>query len=144
MASPAREAVHRAADRIHAQAIRLLRRLRREDAATGLSPARASALSVLVFGGPSSLGELAAAEQVTAPTMSRVVTALVADGLVAREGDPDDRRAVRLRATARGVRLLQQGRERRLRAFAALLSGLDDAELDTLARSADLLERVLR
>lgn len=142
--SPAREAVHLAAERMHKQAIRLLRRLRREDTATGLPPARASALSVLVFGGPSSLGELAAAEQVRAPTMSRVVAALVADGLVARDGDPNDGRAVRLRATARGVRLLQQGRARRLRAFAEMLSGLDDADLSTLVAAAELLERVIR
>jgi len=142
--SPAREAVHLAADRLHKQAIRLLRRLRREDSATGLAPARASALSVLVFGGPSSLGDLAAAEQVRAPTMSRVVAALVADGLVARDGDPDDGRAVRLRATARGVRLLQHGRARRLRAFADMLSGLNDAELETLVAAAALLERVIR
>ena len=142
--NPARESVHRAADRMHKQSIRLLRRLRREDSATGLPPARASALSVLVFGGPSSLGDLAAAEQVRAPTMSRVVAAMVADGLVAREGDPEDGRAVRLRATARGVRLLQQGRARRLRAFADMLSGLNDAELATVVEAADLLERVIR
>src|SRR5262245_44735488 len=103
-ASPGRHAGHRAADRLHQQASRLSLRPRREDAATGLPPARASALSVLVFGGPSSLGDLAAAEQVTAPTMSRVIAALVEAGLVRRAGDPDDRRAVRLRATARGVR----------------------------------------
>jgi DNA-binding MarR family transcriptional regulator len=129
---------------MHKQAIRLLRRLRREDLATGLSPARASALSVLVFNGPSSLGELAAAEQVSAPTMSRLVAALVAEGLVARSLDPEDARAVRLRATARGTRLLERGRARRLRVFAELLASLDRAELRVLLEAADLLARVVR
>lgn len=142
--SPARESVHRVADRLHKQAIRLLRRLRREDVSTGLSPARASALSVLVFTGPSTLGELAVAEQVSAPTMSRVVAALDGDGLVKREADPADGRVVRLRATPKGVRLLQQGRARRLRAFADLLAPLDDEELALLLRATELLERVVR
>jgi len=133
-----------AAERVHKQAIRLLRRLRREDAATGLSPARASALSVLVFNGPSSLGDLASTEQVSAPTMSRLVAALVADGLVARAGDPTDGRAVRLRATPRGIKLLGKGRERRLRVFAELLSTLSEAEIDTLLAAADLLARAVR
>ncbi len=139
-----RDAVHRAAERMHQQAIRLLRRLRREDAAIGLPPARASALSVLVFGGPSSMGDLAQAEQVTAPTMSRVVAALVADGLVTREGDPADGRVVRLRATERGEELLREGKARRLRAFSRLLQVLEDTDLATLERAADLLDGVLR
>ncbi|HEX5758153.1 MAG TPA: MarR family transcriptional regulator [Thermoanaerobaculia bacterium] len=79
--------------RLHAAAIHLLRRLRQEDRALGISPARASALSVLGFGGPRTLGELAAAEQVTAPPMSRLVAALEREGLVAREPDPRDGRA---------------------------------------------------
>ncbi|MEO8503633.1 MAG: MarR family transcriptional regulator [Acidobacteriota bacterium] len=142
--SPAREIIHRVADRLHKQAIRLLRRLRREDVSTGLSPARASALSVLVFTGPLTLGALALAEQVSAPTMSRVVAALTGDGLVKRETDPEDGRVVRLRATAKGVRLLQQGRARRLRAFGDLLAPLDDDELAVLLRATELLERVVR
>ena len=61
------------ADRLHSAAIHLLRRVRKQDVATGEGPARLSALSVLVFGGPKTLGELAAAEQVKPPTMSRIV-----------------------------------------------------------------------
>jgi hypothetical protein len=63
------------ADRLHSAAIHLLRRLRREDATSGLSAPRLSALSVIVFGGPLTLGELANAEQVRPPTMTRLVSA---------------------------------------------------------------------
>src|SRR5919199_1876113 len=84
---PARRAV---ADRLHSAAIHLLRRLRKVDEASGLSAPRLSALSVLVFAGPRTLGELAAAEQVRPPTMTRLVRALERSGLVTREHDPDD------------------------------------------------------
>src|SRR5918999_325999 len=101
------------ADRLHSAAIHLLRRLRRVDATTGLSGPRLSALSVVVFGGPLTLGELAAAEQVKPPTMTRLVRALEARGLVSRETDEHDGRVVRLRATAKGRSLMAQGRARR-------------------------------
>src|SRR5207253_1577300 len=80
------------ADRLHSAAIHLLRLVRREDTASGLTPARLSALSVLVFGGPRTVGELAAAEQVRSPTMSRLVAGMESDGLVERRPSTDDRR----------------------------------------------------
>src|SRR5918996_5775251 len=91
------------ADRWHSLAIHLLRRLRREDVKAGLTGPRLSALSVVVFGGPITLGDLAAAEQVKPPTMTRLVRALESEGLVRRENDPQDGRIVRLRATAKGA-----------------------------------------
>ena len=94
------------ADRLHSAAIHLLRRLRREDTKSGLSAPRLSALSVLVFGGPVTLGELANAEQVRPPTMTRLISALEAEGLVSREADPDDGRLTRIRATPKGRALL--------------------------------------
>src|SRR5882672_7098612 len=97
------------ADRLHSAAIHLLRRLRREDDASGLPAPQLSALSVIVFGGPLTLGALAAAEQVRPPTITKLVATLEAAGLVEREVDPDDRRVARVRATARGSRLLQDG-----------------------------------
>jgi len=130
------------AQRLHAAAIHLLRRLRRQDDAMGLSAPRASALSVLVFAGPRTLGQLAAAEQVKPPTMTRLVAALEADGLVARESDPADARLVRLRATARGRSLLHKGRERRLAVLSRGLAELPAADRATLARAAELLERL--
>src|SRR5918999_2994793 len=113
------------ADRLHSAAIHLLRRLRREDARTGLSGPRLSALSVVVFAGPLTLGELAAAEQVRPPTMTRLVRALEARGLVTREPDERDGRVVRLRATAKGRSLMAQGRARRGRGLGEGLSSPD-------------------
>ncbi|MEA3065155.1 MAG: hypothetical protein QOJ27_1601, partial [Sphingomonadales bacterium] len=92
---------------LHSAAIRLLRMVRREDRLTGISPPRLSALSVLVFAGPMSLAELAAAEEVRAPTMSRIVEGLVTDGLASREVDPANRRKVRIAATEEGRRRLE-------------------------------------
>ncbi|HEX4936461.1 MAG TPA: MarR family transcriptional regulator, partial [Gemmatimonadaceae bacterium] len=123
----------------HSAAIHLLRRLRAEDRRTGLSGPRASALSVLVFGGPRTLGELAAAEQVKPPTMTRLVTALEARGLVTREGDAHDARLVRVRATPEGIRLLQEGRARRIARLQVALEGLDGEQLATLADATDIL-----
>ena len=131
------------AERLHAAAIHLLRRLRRQDDAMGLTPARASALSVMVFGGKVTIGQLAQAEQVSAPTMTRLIVGLERDGLVRREDDPDDGRVVWLEATARGTRILHEGRRRRVEALAADLATLDPAERDTLGQAADILERVL-
>src|SRR5205807_7228830 len=91
------------ADRLHSAAIHLLRRLRVRDRESGVGPAQLSALSVLVFGGPRSLGELADAEQVRPPTMSRIVSGLAAAGLVRREATEDGRR-VRLVATVKGTK----------------------------------------
>jgi DNA-binding MarR family transcriptional regulator len=131
------------ADRLHSAAIHLLRRIRKVDEASGLSAARLSALSVLVFGGPTTIGALARAEQVSAPTMSRLVSGLERDGFVVRRTDADDARAVRVRATPKGTRVLQQGRARRVAELAGLLEDLSAEELRTLGSAAELMERVL-
>src|SRR5919199_2267150 len=111
-----------AADRFHSAAIHALRHVRREDPKSGLSAARLSALSVLVFGGARTLGELAAAEHVRPATMTKIVQALEADDFVRRESDPADGRVVRLRATPKGERVMWRGRERRVARLAELLS----------------------
>jgi DNA-binding MarR family transcriptional regulator len=133
-----------AAESIHSAAIHLLRRLRREDSASGLTAPRLSALSVVVFGGPLSLGALAAAEQVRPPTMTRLVAALEADGLVVREPDPRDGRGILVRATAAGRQLLEEGRTRRTSALVRQLAALDTEELATLCDAAAILERLAR
>src|SRR5882762_3336907 len=76
-----------AADRLHSAAIHLLRRVRQQDVASGVGPAQLSALSVLVFGGVKTLGELAVAEQVKPPTMSRIVSGLARSRLVEINAD---------------------------------------------------------
>ncbi len=132
-----------AADRLHSAAIHLLRRLRLQDAVSGISGPRLSALSVIVFAGPITLGALAVAEQVKAPTMTRLVQGLEGDGLVSRAVDAEDRRVVRVRATEKGRRLLLEGRDRRVRSLAARLVGLSSGELETLSRAARIIERVI-
>ncbi|MCU0634625.1 MAG: MarR family transcriptional regulator [Gemmatimonadaceae bacterium] len=131
------------AERLHAVAIHLLRRVRAADRASGLSGPRLSALSVLVFGGPRTLGALASAEQVSAATMSRLVGALVDDGYVRRTRDPDDARTSVLVASAKGRRVLLAGRARRVAAITTLLSGLDAAERRALERGVRALDREL-
>src|SRR5205823_36189 len=112
------------AERLHSAAIHLLRGVRKVDEATGLSSARMSALSVIVYAGPISLGELAAAEQVSPPTLSRLVTGLEKAGLTRRVESPVDRRSILIRATPKGVRVLRLGRERRIDVLAEHLKGL--------------------
>ena len=130
------------ADALHSAAIHLLRGVREEDERTGVGPARLSALSVLVFAGPLRLTDLARIEQVKPPTMTKVVAGLESAGLVRRREDENDARAVRLEATARGTKLLQEGRRRRVERLARALDGLDADEVEALAHAAAILERV--
>lgn len=141
---PPRESPHptATADRLHSAAIHLLRRLRDEDPASGLSAPRLSALSVIVFAGPIPISDLSAAEQVQVPTMSRLVKQLERDGLVARAADPEDGRVQKIRATRKGRRLLRAGRERRVRRLAEDLARLPARDRRTLERAAELLERL--
>ena len=132
------------ADRLHSAAIHLLRRLRRQDEASGLSAPRLSALSVVVYAGPLTLGALAAAEQVRPPTMTRLVAALEAAGLVERMASPDDRRRVLLRATPAGERLLREGRTRRVESLARHLTALPPADRAALERAAEVLDDLAR
>ena len=142
MASP--ENFEEIADRLHKTAIHVLRRVRVQDAATGIGPARLSALSVIVYGGPISLTDLAAAEQVRPPTMSRIVSALKTAGLVRRRSNQQDRRALLIEATGKGVAVLKAGRRRRIKFLAQFLAGMSDSELSELDQSLQALQRVLR
>jgi len=132
------------ADRLHSAAIHLLRRVRKQDVATGEGPARLSALSVLVFGGAKTLGELAAAEQVKPPTMSRIVAGLARSRLIDIAGDPTDARRMQIRATAKGKTILQKGRERRIAYLAAHLDHLTPKELKALGEAVEILSQVLK
>ena len=132
------------ADRLHSAAIHLLRRLRGEDESSGLSAPRLSALSVIVFAGPIRLGDLAGAEQVRPPTISRLVKELERERLVRRIPDPADRRIQRVEATAKGRRLLDEGRRRRVATLAADLGQLEPQDRRLLARAADILKDLSR
>ncbi len=128
------------ANRLNSAAIHLLRRIAQEDGADGVTGARLSALSVVVYGGPQSLGSLARRERVSTPTMSRIVDALVRDGLLGRVADEADRRSIRLTATTDGRLLMERGRARRIERLARELATLTAAELDDLERAVAALE----
>lgn len=130
------------ADRLHSAAIHLLRRARRTDPLTGVSPAQLSALSVLM-GGPKTLGALAAAEQVRAPTMSRLVGDMERAGVARKATDRDDARVVRVHATPKGLRALARGRSMRIAEIERLLKDLDAGELATIERAVGTIERIL-
>jgi DNA-binding MarR family transcriptional regulator len=131
------------ADQLHSAAIHLLRRLRVRDRESGIGPAQLSALSVLVFGGPRSLGELADAEQVRPPTMSRIVAGLERSRLVRRH-PTDDGRRVRLEATPKGVSLMWEGRQRRVESLAKALASLPENDREQLRGALQLLQQVVQ
>jgi DNA-binding MarR family transcriptional regulator len=132
------------ADQLHSAAIHLLRRLRVQDVASGIGPSQLSALSVLVFGGPMSLHALAAAEQVKAPTMSRLVSAMRMRDLVSVEQAAEDARAVVIRVTGEGQKLLLAGRKRRVDSLAKVLSAFSKQDAAALRRASELLQQVVR
>jgi DNA-binding MarR family transcriptional regulator len=141
-APPVKE-LRQLAHRLHSAAIHLLRLVRQVDVAADLGPAQLSALSVLVFGGPRSLGALAEAEQVRPPSMTRVVQELEAAGYVRRHPDPDDARAIRLEATAAGRKLMHDGRERRAALLASWLETLSGREQRAIARALPAIEAAI-
>jgi DNA-binding MarR family transcriptional regulator len=132
------------ADALHSAAIHLLRRVRQEDARTGVTPGRLSALSVLVFGGPMRLTDLARIEQVKPPTMTRIVAGLEARGLVRRHAVAEDARAVRLEATPRGTKVMHEGRRRRVERLSRSLETLAAGDLQILARAAALMNAIAK
>ena len=138
---PSREETAR---KLHSTALHLMRYVRAQDIALGIPPARLSALSVIVFGGKTSLSDLAKAEQVRPPTMSRIVDALVRAGLVKREIDKKDRRSVIITATDKGTRIMHEGRSRREKRLLDLLQPLRREEIDLIDRASEILSRELR
>jgi DNA-binding MarR family transcriptional regulator len=130
----------RIASRLNSAAIRLLRRIAVDDGADGLSAARLSALSVLAFAGPQTLGSLARRERVSLPTMSRLADALRRDGLLSRAVDPRDRRAVCLAITEAGRARVERARARRVERLAGELAGISDADLRALESGLAVLE----
>jgi DNA-binding MarR family transcriptional regulator len=139
--SPKEEA-YRIGDLLHSAAIHLLRKVRAQDRTAGIGPAQLSALSVLVFGGPRSLKDLAEAEQVRAPTMSRIVVGLERARLVRRKATEDKRRLL-LEATARGAEILREGRRRRVKMLVRALQGLSEEKLREAAAAAEFMGKLI-
>jgi DNA-binding MarR family transcriptional regulator len=132
------------AEQLHHGAIGLLRGVKIADQETGISPPRLSALSVLVFGGAKSLAQLAAAEGVKPPTMSKLVAELEAAGLVGKSPDPKDGRGLVIVATAKGKRIMLQGRDRRLAMLKEKLGSLTRGEIAQLEAAAPVLLKLAR
>ena len=143
-ATPASGRLETLADSLHSASIHLLRRLRKADTETGISPARLSALSVVVFAGPLRISDLARAEQVKTPTMTPIVVALEADNLIVREKDRNDARVAVLRATARGEKLMAEGRARRVARLTVALRALSRSDRATLRAAAKLMSELAK
>ena len=128
---------------LHSAALHLLRDLRTQDSALGIGPSQLSALSVVVFGGPRSLHDLARAEQVRPPTMSKIVDALVKQSLARREVNSSDRRSITIIPTPKGVQVMKEGRDRREKRLIELLRRLKQDELRDIQRASEVLARIL-
>ena len=124
--------------------VHLLRAIATLDRASGVPAARLSALSVLVFGGPRSLGQLAAVEGVTSPTMTRVVDGLVEAGLARRSPYPGNGRQVLVEATPEGEALMRDAAQRRVDALVSALAELVPEQRAVLAAAAPLLPELAR
>ena len=132
------------AEQLHSAAVHLLRSVRHADQSSGLNAPRLSALSVIVFAGPITLGDLAAAEQVRPPTTTRIVQALEELGLVAKHIDATDRRSVLISSTIKGRKLLIQARKRRAQALAERIGLLSLNERSALESALDVMEKLTR
>ena len=130
------------ASRLRLVITRLGRKLRRQ-AGGDLTPSQASALASVERHGPITLGDLSACENVSPPTLTKVVAALEEHGLVARTSDPSDRRVARVAATPAGSELLEQSRLRSNAYLAARLESLPPEDLAALERALCVLERIV-
>ena len=128
---------------VNSLSIHLVRWAKRADAELGVPPARLSALSVLVFGGDRTITELADAEMVTLATISRVVDGLEEMGLARRIPNPADARSVLIRATPKGRRVMERGRQARVDRLTRLLEAVPAPERPAVERGLLALRHAL-
>jgi DNA-binding MarR family transcriptional regulator len=130
------------AGRLRVAVGRLSRRLRTTAAgsAAGLTPTRISVLLTVVREGPIRLSELASAEGLNPTMLSRAISALVDDGLLARISDDGDRRAAWVRATPQGQALAQRMRRERTDALSRALEALPGADRRLIETALPALE----
>ena len=130
------------ATRLRVAVTRLNRRLRQQSLA-GLSPSQAAALGSINRLGTPTLGELALAEQVQPPTMTRLVAAMERQGLVVRFQDEQDRRVWRARLSVEGRRALQRIHHLKNAFLVRRMADLDEAERAQVRQLPELLERLV-
>lgn len=127
---------------LHSAVLHLMRRIRHEDGTLGLSAPRLSALSTVAFGQARTLGEMARMEQVTPPTMTRMVASLERDGLVRRRDDAADKRVIWVEATAKGRRLIEDGRRARVAFLARQVASLTNEDRAVLSKASELMHSI--
>jgi len=131
----------RVADQLHSAAIYVLRHAREADRQSAVGPAQLSALSVLTYGGPCTIGELAAAEQVARPTMTRIIQALHTRGFARLTSSSDDARVTICEASPSGIAVLKKARQARLDRIEELLSHKNLQDLALLGKALDMLTK---
>lgn len=122
--------------------MRLARRLRNEREDTSLTLTQLSTLGTLARIGPLTLGELAAAERIQPPSMTRIVTGLQERALVVREPDASDRRLVIVRLADEGKELVAADRRRRNAWLNQRLRELSPEEREVLRQAVPVLEKL--
>ena len=127
---------------LHERFSRLSRQLRHMELPAGMTPERLSTLSVIDKNGPISVTALADREMVRPATMSRMVSALVDEGLVKRREDKADGRGVLVVVTAKGRRIFRRAHQQRLEQLAVALNGLSADQLASMKSLASVLERL--
>jgi DNA-binding MarR family transcriptional regulator len=130
----------RVAEQLHSAAIYVLRYAREADRQSTLGPAQLSALSVLKYGGPCTIGELASAEQVAPPTMTRIIQALEARGFVRLKRSSKDARVTICEVSSSGIAILKKARKARLDRIEEFLS---QKKLDDIALLGKALKAVV-
>src|SRR5215217_3130607 len=121
---------------------RTARRLRQQ-AGTDLGPSQTSALASIERHGPLTPSELARIERIQRPTATRIVARLEEAGLVERVADPTDGRSFTVAINAEGRTLMNKLRTRKNAYLARRLRELDEDDLATLDRAAEILEDLL-
>jgi DNA-binding MarR family transcriptional regulator len=123
--------------------MRLARRLRQmRDDSVGLNSNQLSAMAVLLNSGDMLMGELAAAEKMQPPSMTRIINGLEARGFVARRPHPEDRRQCLVTLSDEGRKILLANRRRRDEWLAIRIAQLDPAEREVLREAIAILEKV--
>ena len=122
--------------------LRLARRLRRT-ADGGLTATQLSALATIESRGPLRLGDLAAAEGIAPPTVSRLVDHLEGAGLVRRQTDARDGRSFLVALTPAGMALLAELRSTGTRLLDRAMASLGEDDQATLVAAVPVLERLL-
>ncbi|MEO6122788.1 MAG: MarR family transcriptional regulator [Ilumatobacteraceae bacterium] len=124
--------------------MRLARRLRRERGDEDLTLTQLALLGTLEMNGSSTLGELAAEERISAPSVTRIVNAMVEAGLVTRRAHETDGRQVVAELTPAATTLLDRNRRQRNLWLAEQVSHLSSEQHDVLRQAIDILDEMAR